>query len=87
MKKMTAYITYMEVSFNSEGVTPGDLTENLRRIGWKPIYGRYDFAYEWGTNWGNKDRNIQEFLNHLNNYLFSKCKAPLGQCTTQTPHP
>ncbi|UCE72974.1 MAG: hypothetical protein JSV56_08015 [Methanomassiliicoccales archaeon] len=66
-EKMTGYITYMEVSHNSEGVTPKQLSETLRGIGWKPIYGRYDYAYEWGTDWGNKDRNMQEFFDHINN--------------------
>ena len=63
---MTGYITYMEVSFSSEGVAPSELTETLRKIGWKPIYGRYDYAYDWETNWGNKDSDIEEFLNHIN---------------------
>lgn len=63
---MSAYITYMEVSFSSEGVTPRELTEILRKIGWKPVYGRYDYAYDWGIDWGNKDTNIQEFFTHIN---------------------
>lgn len=66
MNKMPGYITYMEVCLNSEGVTPGELTETLIGIGWKPVYGRYDYAYEWGPNWGNKENNIQEFFNHIN---------------------
>lgn len=63
---MTGYVTYMEVSLFSEGVTPQELTEKLRSIGWKPTYGRYDYAYEWGTTWGNKDTNIQEYFDHIN---------------------
>ena len=61
---MPAFITYMEVSVNSEGVTPKELTETLRTFGWKPIYGRYDFAYKWDPKW---DRNTQEFFNHIHN--------------------
>lgn len=64
---MTGYITYMEVNFRSDGITPRKLTETLGTIGWKPIYGRYDYALEWGTNWGNKDTNIQEYFDHINN--------------------
>jgi hypothetical protein len=63
---MTAYITYMEVNLSSGGVTPKELTETLKRLGWKPIYGRYDYVYEWGTKWGTKDHNIHEYFDHLN---------------------
>lgn len=63
---MAGYITYMEVSMNSEGVTPEELTKTLKKLGWKPVYGRYDYAYDWGTDWGHKDTNIQEFFTHIN---------------------
>ncbi|UCE36501.1 MAG: hypothetical protein JSW00_13410 [Thermoplasmata archaeon] len=63
---MTEYVTYMEVSFCSDGVTPTELTETLGKYGWKPCYGRYDYVYDWGNNWGNKDTNIHEFLEYIN---------------------
>ena len=62
---MPAYITYMEVSLNSEGVAPRELTETLKTLGWKPTYGRYDFAYEWGPNWDATDKNPQQFFDHI----------------------
>ncbi|MEE9151149.1 MAG: hypothetical protein V3U20_04860 [Thermoplasmata archaeon] len=62
---MTGWITYMDVCLNSEGVTPTELTTTLKGLGWKPVYGRYDYAYEWGTDWGNKDTNIQEYFTHI----------------------
>ncbi len=62
---MAGYITYMGISLNSEGIAPKELTEKLTKIGWKPIYGRYDFAYEWGIEWGDKDKNMQEFFDHI----------------------
>ncbi len=63
---MTAWITYMEVSMNSEGVSPKELTNTLKQYGWTPVYGRYDYAYRWDDNWGNKDHNIQEYFDHMN---------------------
>jgi len=62
---LPAYITYMEVYLNSEGVTPRDLTNTLGQHGWKPIYGRYDYAYKWESNWGNKGHNFQEYFDHI----------------------
>jgi hypothetical protein len=58
----------MEVSMHSEGSTPNELTHKLQEHGWKPVYGRYDFAYKWDQNWGNKEHNIQEFLDFINTW-------------------
>ena len=63
---MTGYVTYMDVSFSSDGATPTELTETLKQFGWKPCYGRYDYIYEWGPNWGTKETNIQEFFDYIN---------------------
>ncbi|UCG69496.1 MAG: hypothetical protein JSV09_00280 [Thermoplasmata archaeon] len=65
---MPGWITYMEVSMYSEGATPWELTNKLKEHGWKPVYGRYDYAYKWDQNWGNKDHNIQEFLEFINTW-------------------
>ncbi|UCG67990.1 MAG: hypothetical protein JSV09_09115 [Thermoplasmata archaeon] len=62
---MPGYVTYMEVSMNSEGVTPCELTNKLKQHGWVPCYGRYDYAFRWDTSWGDKDHNIQEFMNYI----------------------
>jgi hypothetical protein len=58
----------MEVSMHSEGATPTELTHKLAEHGWKPVYGRYDYAYKWDQNWGNKENNIQEFLDFINTW-------------------
>lgn len=65
---MPGWITYMEVSMYSEGATPTELTHKLKEHGWHPVYGRYDFAYKWDQNWGNKETNIQEFLDYINTW-------------------
>ena len=57
----------MKVNFTLGGLTPGEITNILRQHGWKPVYGTFDFAYNWEDNWGNKDTNIQEFLDFINN--------------------
>jgi hypothetical protein len=56
----------MEVRLHSDGVTPTELTHALAQYGWKPIYGRYDYAYTWNDNWGNKDHNMTEYFDHMN---------------------
>lgn len=61
---MPAYITYMEVSMNSEGTNPSDLAETLRKLGWQPVYGRYDFAYKWNENWSNM--NNHDYFDYMN---------------------
>jgi hypothetical protein len=65
---LPGWITYMEVSMYSEGATPTELTHKLKEHGWHPVYGRYDFAYKWDQNWGNKETNIQEFLDYINTW-------------------
>jgi hypothetical protein len=65
---LPGWITYMEVSLSSEGVKPTELTSRLREHGWRPVYGRYDYAYKWDQNWGHKDSNIQEFFEFINKW-------------------
>ncbi len=65
-EKLPGYTTYMKVNFTPGGLTPGEITNILREHGWKPVYGAFDFAYKWEGNWGNKDTNIQEFLDFIN---------------------
>jgi hypothetical protein len=83
---MAGYVTYMEVYLNSEGVSPKQLSETLRGIGWKPCYGRYDFAYEWGSDWGNKDSNIQEFLEYLNTLHETLRNCKVNYCLRTYEH-
>jgi hypothetical protein len=56
----------MEVTLYSEGIKPWELTQKLKEFGWYPIYGRYDYAYRWEDNWGNKDHDIYEYMEHMN---------------------
>jgi hypothetical protein len=59
------YVTYMGVTLNSEGAAPLEITKKLSEKGWLPVYGFYDYKHVWGETWGNKGKNINEFLTHL----------------------
>ena len=63
--KMTAYITYMKMKANTRDATFRQIEEVLKRHQWKPIYGKYDYAYEWDINGNSLDKNMQEFFNHI----------------------
>jgi hypothetical protein len=72
---MSAYITYMEVNYDSEGVSPKKLLETLTQLGWSPIYGRYDYIFRWRVNWAENESNIHEYFDRLNNTheVLKKC--------------
>lgn len=40
-------ITYLTLTFNSEGAKPSAVISALEDIGFKPSTGFYDFQYEW----------------------------------------
>ena len=48
-------ITYLTVTFNSEGSKPSEITDRLRILGFKPTTGAYDFMYEWDKKASVKD--------------------------------
>ena len=56
----------MEVSLNPDGPPPSELTNTLRKFGWTPVYGRYDYAYKWNDNWSKNEDNINEYFTHMN---------------------
>ena len=45
-------ITYLTVTFNSDGAKPSDVVQRLQSLGFVPTTGNYDFMYEWGGNAG-----------------------------------
>ena len=63
---MTKYVTYMSVTHHSEGASPKEVYSVLRELGWKPVYGAYDFAYVWDENWGDKTQNFEEYCEYIN---------------------
>jgi hypothetical protein len=62
---MTKYITYMSVYHHSEGASPEEVYNKLKDLGWKPVYGAYDFAYEWDEQWGEKSNNFEEYAKYI----------------------
>ena len=40
-------ITYLSVTFSSNGGRPSEVVNRLIAIGFKPTKGNYDFIYEW----------------------------------------
>ena len=49
--------TYLILWFSSEGAEPRVVIEKLLSIGFKPVRGYYDLAYDWG-----KEATMEEVL-------------------------
>lgn len=43
-------ITYLTVTFTTEGAKPSEVATRLQSIGFKPTKGNYDFIYEWAKS-------------------------------------
>ncbi len=41
-------ITYLTVTFSTEGSKPSEVAARLESIGFEPTTGNYDFLYRWG---------------------------------------
>ena len=39
--------TYLTILFNSEGVAPSEIKNQLMNMGFKATKGNYDFVYDW----------------------------------------
>ncbi|HLF16377.1 MAG TPA: hypothetical protein VI796_02965 [Candidatus Thermoplasmatota archaeon] len=39
--------TYLKVTFHSEGAKPSAVQKALAGLGFRPVKGAYDFAYDW----------------------------------------
>ncbi len=39
--------TYLTIMFNSEGMKPSEIKDQLLNMGFKAAKGNYDFVYEW----------------------------------------
>jgi hypothetical protein len=63
---MTKYRTYMSVTLHSEGASASEVTDAMKKLGWVPVYGMYDYAYTWDDEWGNKGEDFDEYTAFLN---------------------
>jgi hypothetical protein len=43
-------ITYLTLTFSSEGAKPSEVISALEVLGFRPATGFYDFQYEWEDN-------------------------------------
>ena len=41
-------LTYLMVTFNSDGALPSEVVQRLQSLGFSPTTGNYDFEYNWG---------------------------------------
>jgi hypothetical protein len=39
--------TYLTLWFNSDGESPSEVTRKLGKLGFEPMQGNYDLAYDW----------------------------------------
>lgn len=48
---MANWVTYLSVEMNPESAPPAKIVEHLTKLGWKPVWGDWDFAWDWGAKW------------------------------------
>jgi len=63
--------TYLHIMFNSEGVAPSDIKNQLLNMGFKAKKGNYDFVFDWGT----EKADINELI-----FFADKVHAALKNC-------
>jgi hypothetical protein len=63
--------TYLHVMFNSEGVTPSEIKNQLMNMGFQATKGNYDFVFDWGK----EQANIDELV-----FFADKVHATLKKC-------
>lgn len=50
--------TYLKIMFNSEGLSPSEIKNQLLNMGFKATKGNYDFVYDWNKDTANVDELI-----------------------------
>jgi hypothetical protein len=69
------FVTYLGVNLYPDGPSPQEVTKLLQPLGWKPVYGNYDYAYYWGDNWGTKGNNWDEYFQYIETTLCNALKG------------
>lgn len=57
-------ITYLTLTFDSEGSGPKEVTAALRSIGFNVARGVHDYTYDWGKH---KRPNVEEIMDLMEN--------------------
>lgn len=65
---MTTYVTRLKVWFYSEGASPAQVISKLLELGFQPIRGAYDFAYE-HTNPEISDETLGSAIIEISNAI------------------
>ena len=42
--------TYVDVTFNSDGVDPIEIVKDFEKLGLRPIRGVHDFCFDWSSD-------------------------------------
>lgn len=42
--------TYVDVTFNSDGINPIDIVKEFDKLGLKPVRGTHDFYFDWSSD-------------------------------------
>ncbi|MFQ6060409.1 MAG: hypothetical protein ACE5KV_03805 [Thermoplasmata archaeon] len=69
------FVTYLGVHLSPDGPSPHEVTKILEPLGWKPVYGAYDYCYEWGDNWGAKGTNWEEYFSYIEKTVHNALKG------------
>jgi hypothetical protein len=54
---MANWVTYVNLGMNPQSAPPAKIVETLTKIGWKPVWGTWDFAWDWGAKWKPNGNN------------------------------
>ncbi len=54
---MANWVTYVNMGLNPESAPPAKIMETLTKLGWKPVWGAWDFAWDWGSKWQPNGNN------------------------------
>ena len=67
---MPKYVTYLQLVLNPNSSNPGKIATALKKQGWWPVWGSYDFAWWWDSSWTPKDkRNYWTKMNRTHSTL------------------
>jgi hypothetical protein len=61
---MPKHITYMKVTHHSKGADPIEVTKVMKELGWEPVCGDSDFAYEWKRDMFEESA-FREYCNNI----------------------
>jgi hypothetical protein len=61
---MTAHVSVMKITIHLKGTDPEKIMEVMNDLGWEPMIGESDFAYEWDKNILDES-NFKEYCDNI----------------------